>query len=79
MSNEREKAIEEMELGLIKNFTAALNDPEVNAQMLNNARMFWTDLKKVKREEDQELTKELSGSLQSVARLMAAKDQPKED
>lgn len=78
--SDRDKAIEELETVLIRNYTAALNSEEgLSPALLTSARQFFSELRGVSKEETKELESELSPVDREIAELLAQmKEQPDE-
>ena len=68
---DRNKAIQALENSLITNYTKLLSEPEVDPQTLNGARQVWESLRKVEKEEAESDVAKLSGSMKSMAKLLA--------
>ncbi len=69
--SDRNKAIQALENSLITNYTKLLGEDEVDPQTLNGARQLFESLRKVEKEEAEGDAAKLSGSMKSMARLLA--------
>ncbi len=70
--SERDDAIEQLELMLIKNFSAALQGEDgMSPALLTSARQFFSELRGVAKEESVEVKNDLSPAELEMAKLMA--------